>query len=183
MKFALAVLILTTSIFAQYQHYPKFYASPAEIWEHDKLDASVSQIDTIVDGNQLSLMVSYKKRDDRLSSSHYKFIDNRLQQKRFSFLYFGDIDSTFKLADQHNKGILFLYTTTPQRHIYTGTGYYWKDYTETDLINLLKTGNSYISRYNLSNQDVIELIISYDRDSKFLNLDMYFTSREFEKVN
>lgn len=180
MRIVLVLIVLLGSAFAQYQQYPKFYASPSETWNIDKLDTAIhrpSLIDTV--GETISFSFRFSDREDRLESSKYKFISGRLHSKSFTFSYRGDIDSTFTLAEKHNKGIQFLYTTTPQRFIVIDSGYIWKDYSNTDIIKFLKQGKRYVSRFNLSNQDAIELNVQFVEDIHRLFVDLIFYSREY----
>lgn len=177
MRTALFLTVLSCLLFAQYQHYPKFYTSPSQTWETDKLDTTNCMIGTLDDRIYYNFMLT--GRDDNLTNCSYLFIDNRLHQKRFNFTYQGNLDSTFYLADKHNKGLLWLYTTTPQPAIATDSGYFWRKYSKPEIISFLKQGFKYKNKYNLDNGDVIDMNIYYDKDFEVCFGELIFRSREF----
>lgn len=178
MRTALFLTLLSGLLLAQYQHYPKFYTSPSQTWETDKLDTANNYlIGTLNDRIFYNFMLP--GRDDNLRNCSYMFIENRLHQKKFYFAYQGSLDSTFYLADKHNKGLLWLYTTTPQPFIVSDTGRFWRRYSKPEIISFLKKGNTYENRYNLANGDVIEMSIYFDKELEVCYGDLIFSSKEF----
>ncbi|MBN8545791.1 MAG: hypothetical protein J0L60_06625 [Ignavibacteria bacterium] len=177
MRIALLLAVLSGLLSAQYQHYPKFYTSPSQTWATDKFDTTNYLIGTLNDRIYYNFMLT--GRDDSLRNSSYLFINDRLHQKKFTFTYRGNLDSTFYLADQHNKGLLWLYTTTPQPFIVTDTGRFWRKYTKPEIISYLKKGSRYENRYNLANGDVIEMNIWFLMDNEVCYGELIFSSKEF----
>lgn len=177
MRTALILALLSGLLLAQYQHYPKFYTSPSQTWKTDKLDSTKYMAATLDEHTYYNF--TFTGRDDNLRNCTYLYIDNRLHQKKFTFQYKGDIDSTFYLADKHNKGLLWLYTTTPQPFIVSDSGNYWHRYSKPEIISQLINGNRYENRYNFDNGDVFEMCIWYFKDLNVCYGELIFNSREF----
>ena len=179
MRTALFLALLSGLLLAQYQNYPKFYTSPSQTWETDKLDTVKNLWNTSVEDSQVVYRFVFTDREDNLESCYYWFIDNRLQRKRFLFGYHGNLDSTFYIADRHNKGLLWLYMKDPQPFIVTDSGRFWKRYSKPEIISYLKNESIYENRYSLSQGDVIDLKIWYYKDLNRCYAELVFTSREF----
>lgn len=179
MRTALFLALLSGLLFAQYQNYPKFYATPSQTWTYDNLDSNQFLIDTIETNGMAEYNAFFISRSDSLGSAKYVFKKNRLLQKSFLFRYRGDIDSTFYLVDKHNKGLLWLYMKDPQPSIVTDTSIFWHRYSKPEIINYLKNGYRYLNRYNLTDGNVIEMDIWYFKDLNVCYGELTFSSREF----
>lgn len=183
MRIALLLIVLIGSAFAQYQQYPEFYASPSKTWINEQVDTTNFIVESSREKEGINKYNFYlSNRPDSLINITYLFINNRLQQKKLSFIFRGDLETSFKIVNKHNGELLWKYVKNSYTTNPADSGKFRSLFAQDQILTSLKDGGSYQTFFGLANDDMISLKLWYESSGNYLIAELRFISNELYKA-